>query len=94
MLVERVLAAIALVVCVALLVRLAIGARRRARLDAWVLRVARWARAGAISARHRREAARVADAAIKRARERGEGEWEGNVYKPKSFRKPPRDKMH
>ena len=94
MLVERILAAIALAVCVALLVRLLIGARRRARLDAWVLRAVRWVRAGAMSARHRREAARVADAAIKRARERGEGEWDGNVYKPKSFRKPPRDKMH
>ncbi len=31
--------------------------------------------------------------AIARARKR-DGEWEGNVYKPKSFRKPPRDKMH
>jgi hypothetical protein len=36
---------------------------------------------------------RVADEAIKRARQR-DGEWDGNVYKPKSFRKPPRDKMH
>jgi hypothetical protein len=47
----------------------------------------------ALSVRHRREAARAAEEAIKRARERG-GEWDGNVYKPKSFRKPPRDKMH
>ena len=45
-----------------------------------------------VSTRHRREAMRVADEAIKRARDRGE--WDGNVYKPKSFRKPPRDKMH
>ena len=30
--------------------------------------------------------------AIRRARERGD--WDGNVYRPKSFRKPPRDKMH
>jgi hypothetical protein len=34
----------------------------------------------------------VADEAIRRAR--GEVEREGNVYKPKSFKKPPRDKMH
>jgi hypothetical protein len=50
-------------------------------------------RGAVVSLRHRREAARVAEEAIKRARERG-GEWDGNVYKPKSFRKPPRDKMH
>ena len=25
---------------------------------------------------------------------RAEGEWDGNVYRPKSFRKPPRDKQH
>jgi len=50
-------------------------------------------RAGFVSIRHRREAARVADEAIERARKH-RGEWEGNVYKPESFRKPPRDKMH
>ena len=37
-------------------------------------------------------AQRVADEAIRRAR--GEVEREGNVYRPKSFDKPPRDKMH
>lgn len=92
--IERLLAAIALAVCAVLLVRLAIGARRRARLDALLYRVARALRGVVMSVRHRREAARVADEAIKRARERSEGEWDGNVYKPKSFRKPPRDKMH
>ena len=34
---------------------------------------------------------RVAEEAIRRAKG---GTWEGNVYKPRSFRKPPRDKMH
>ena len=91
---ERILAAITLIVCVLLLVRLAIGARRRARLDAMARRTLHWARGAAMSVRHRREAARVADEAIERARKRSDGEWDGNVYKPKSFRKPPRDKMH
>ena len=101
MMFERVFAALALVACVLLLVRLAIGARRRSRVDR-AMRRALWAlrragssvRAGFMSLRHRREAAREADAAIERARKRSGGEWDGNVYRPKTFRKPPRDKMH
>jgi hypothetical protein len=90
---ERVLAAIVLAACAALLVRLLIGARRRARLDAALRRAAHAVQGAVVSVRHRREAMRVAEEAIKRARQR-DGEWDGNVYKPKSFRKPPRDKMH
>ncbi|MEP7298994.1 MAG: hypothetical protein ABI702_22645 [Burkholderiales bacterium] len=89
---ERILAAIALAVCVVLLVRLMIGARRRRRVDSAVRRAWGALRGLVMSVRHRREAARVADEAIKRARSRGE--WDGNVYTPKEFRKPPRDKMH
>ncbi|HEY4067749.1 MAG TPA: hypothetical protein VGM74_12695 [Burkholderiaceae bacterium] len=98
---ERVFAALALVACVLLLLRLAIGARRRARVDlalrramGAVRRSASGLHAGMLSLRHRREAAREAEAAIERARKRSGGEWDGNVYRPKSFRKPPRDKMH
>jgi hypothetical protein len=40
----------------------------------------------------RKTAERVAEEAIRRARENGT--WEGNVYKPKSFKRPPRDKLH
>jgi len=87
MTIDRVLAAIALAVCVVLLVRLAVGARWRARGDAALRRVLRAIRGMALSVRHRREAARAAEEAIKRARDHG-GEWDGNVYKPKSFRKP------
>lgn len=90
---DRVLAALALATCAVLLVRLVIGERRRARVDAALRRAWRAVRDIAGSARRRREAARVAEEAIKRARSR-RGEWDGNVYKPKSFRKPPRDKMH
>jgi len=89
---ERVLAAVVFVTCLALLVRLLIGARRRARLDAALRRAMHAVRGAVLAVRHRREAARVAEDVIKRARERGE--WDGNVFKPKSFRKPPRDKMH
>ena len=89
---ERVLAALALAACVVLLARLMIGAGRRQRLDAALRRTWNAVRRLALSLRHRREAARVAEEAIKRARDRGE--WDGNVYTPKEFRKPPRDKMH
>lgn len=90
---EHVLAALVVAVCAVLLLRLLIGEKRRARLDAALRRAVRSVRGLAMSARHRREAARVAEEAIERARQRS-GEWDGNVYKPKSFRKPPRDKMH
>ena len=99
---ERVFAVIAVAVCVLLLVRLSIGTRRRHRLDAALSRAALRLRRVALGLRHWRaarravqqaaRAARVADEAIRRARERGD--WDGNVYRPKSFRKPPRDKMH
>lgn len=93
--VERVFAAIVLAVCALLLVRLVIGARRRQRIDAALRRVASAARHIVAATRQRQtaaQAAKVADEVIRRARDGGE--WEGNVYKPKSFSKPPRDKMH
>ena len=84
-----------------LLARLFLGERRRRRVDAVALHgLAAWRRRAAALWRWRamrREAARVAEEAIRRARERGrrgnggdedEGEWDGNVYKPKSFRGP------
>jgi hypothetical protein len=93
---ERVFAATVLAVCALLLLRLLIGERRRRRLDAAAYRVvARLRRIGSSWRRwrrHRRDAqhaARMADEAIRRARDRGD--WDGNVYTPKSFRKPPRD---
>lgn len=100
MLIERVFAALAIAVCAVLLLRLAIGEKRRWRLDSAFWRHWRSLRRGLRTARRwpgaRRDAAKVAEAAIRRAREaaRGETERDGNVYKPKSFRKPPHDKMH
>ncbi|MEO5698078.1 MAG: hypothetical protein ABIQ60_13205, partial [Burkholderiaceae bacterium] len=47
------------------------------------------------SRRRKERAKAIAKEAIRRAGERDErGEWDGNVYKPKSFQKPPRDEMH
>lgn len=96
---ERVLAAIVIAFCALMLVRLALGVRRRQRFDAFFRRlwvrlrhaghsVWRWRE----SRRNAEMARKAADELIKRARDRGE--WDGNVYTPKSFRKPPRDKMH
>ena len=96
---ERVLAAIVMAICAVMLLRLVLGERRRARFDAWLRRhwlrlrhtghnLWRWRE----NRRQAEQARKVADELIKRARDRGE--WDGNVYTPKSFRKPPRDKMH
>ena len=93
--IERLLAGLTLALCIFLLVRLAVGARRRERLDAAVRRAALATRFHAVRLWHwparRHEAKRSAEEAIRRAKG---GTWEGNVYKPRSFRKPPRDKMH
>jgi len=92
---EKILAVLVVAICVALLLRLAIGERRRGRVDAALRRWGIAARARARALWHwratRRQAEREAEAAIRRARG---GEWDGNVYKPDSFKKPPRNKMH
>jgi hypothetical protein len=93
---EKFLAVAVLAICVVLMVRLLIGVRLRSRLDAFARRGWQGMRHGAWSILHwrsaRKNAAQVAEEAIRRAR--GEGSWEGNVYKPKSFKRPPRDKLH
>jgi hypothetical protein len=91
---EKVFAATIVFSCLVLLLRVVLGARRRARFDR---AVARWsqrtgARVDALFAwpTARRKARREAEDAIRRAREGGE--WDGNVYRPKSFRN--RRKIH
>ena len=95
--ITRVLAGIVLAVCLALLLRMVIGARLRGRIDAVVLRT--WhklrRRRQPLPTRPERradpkEAARMAQEAIRRASRRGS--WEGNVYKPDAFRPPADDK--
>ena len=97
--IERAFAAIVLAACLLMLLRLAIGTRRRLRLDAAARRLRSRLRRMAVSLRHwrgaRRDAERarkLADEVIHRARTRGA--TGGEPPPPKSFRKPPRDKMH
>lgn len=85
---DKIFAALVLACCGVLLLRLALGERRRHRFDAfwrrgWFGLRVQWTRL-----RHwpsaRRRARHDAEEAIRRARE---GTWDGNVYKPKSFDK-------
>ena len=93
--IETFLAGLVVAICVVLLARLLVGERRRYRFDAALQRLWRGIRRHAHAVWHwrdsRRNAQRLADEAIRRARE---GDWDGNVYKPKSFKRPPRNKMH
>lgn len=98
--IERLFAAAGIAVCAVLLLRLLIGERWRWRLDAALHR--HWRSTLSVGKRirlwrsSRRDAAKVADEAIRRARDgaRRSSDRDGNVYKPKAFRKPPHDKMH
>ena len=87
---EQILAGLVVATCLVMLLRLVIGPSRRARLDRAGIRAWYWARWKAQSLtrwrRSSKEAARVADEAIRRAR--GEVERDGNVYRPKDFRDP------
>lgn len=90
---EKILASLGLVVCVALLVHMALGARRRQAVDARVARLLQGLRHTAHRLWHwrssREAARRAADDAIQRARQgRASGEWDGNVYRPRSFKGP------
>jgi hypothetical protein len=94
---DKILAALTLAACAVLLARLLVGETRRWRFDAVVRRswfatqrrfLLMWHWRSA-----KRAAAKAAEDAIRRARQKDGGEWEGNVYKPKAFRKPP-NKLH
>lgn len=94
-LIEKIFAGLALVACLLLLLRMTLGQRRRERLDAALRRWrAIWRRrlqqARRDSAESRAE--RTAQEAITRARRTAaSGEWDGNVYRPKSFKRKKRD---
>ncbi|MDO9314617.1 MAG: hypothetical protein Q7T97_08745 [Burkholderiaceae bacterium] len=95
---EQLLAGFTATVCVVLLVRLCLGDARQRRFDnavrsmGWKLR--HGARQVWRAPAARRTAASEARSAIERARngrapvEPNDGDWQGNVYTPKSFRKP------
>jgi hypothetical protein len=92
--IEKLLAAVVLAVCVVFLVRLMLGARRQHQLDAAARRAGARVRHVVHAMWHwrssRKRAQRMADDAIRRAasHDRGDGHWDGNVFKPKSFRRP------
>ncbi|MEO8278591.1 MAG: hypothetical protein ABI564_02795 [Ideonella sp.] len=95
------LAAVGLVICLVLMIRLGLPKLQQRRFDGGVRRAWFSARTKALQVwrwrGQRAEAQRVARDAIDRASGRGsggaarpkaDGAWQGNVYKPKSFRKP------
>lgn len=91
--IEKVLPAIGLLVCGVLLVRMTLSPRRRQAFDAAMRN--HWYRIKRFSQRavnwrpsSRKQAARVAEEAIERARRQRDTEREGNVYRPKSFKGP------
>lgn len=97
---DTVFAALGLATCIALAVHMALPYRARSRVDGAVARLGDWVRAQIDRAtgwrrrqRQTRAAALEAERAIRRAREsssrdKPDGEWDGNVYRPKSFEKP------
>ena len=89
---ELLLAATVLAVCVLLLARLALGARRRRRVDDAVGGVWRGASRRVRGAARRRgaqrDANRLAQEAIARAKRRALDEHDGNVVHPEAFKRP------
>jgi hypothetical protein len=94
MLVEKIFASLLLAACLVALLRMALRPRQRDRFDAFWRRA--WQRAKAPFQRRKRpplsaqQARRAAEEAIERARRKGDGRWEGNVFRPRSFFKRPR----
>lgn len=88
--IEKLLAAATLLLCIVLMVRLSIGAKRRHRLDSTARKA--WAAARGRAAylwywrASRRRAALAAEEAIRRAQ--AKMERDGNVYRPDAFREP------
>ena len=94
----QILAALALLSCVALAVHMALRPRQRLWLDARLRRLAWRLRDGyqflrTWRERRRLEKAAIAEtaAAIERARAKADGTWDGNVYRPRQFEPKRRD---
>jgi hypothetical protein len=87
---EKLIAGIALAVCVALLTRMMLGPRRRQRLDAASRRIWASLRNAAGRAAHWRSSRHAATVAAQDAiaRARRASITEGNVIRPRAFRRP------
>jgi hypothetical protein len=101
--IDSILAGLGLAICAALLLRYALPAARRQRLDSSLHRT--WASLRSLPRRLgrdrklKRQAERQADEAINRARRQSKNpaafDREGNVYRPDAFKsRPPKDKLH
>ena len=94
------LAVLGLATCIVLAIHMALPWHWRSRADAAMSRLGTWLQAQFDRAagwrrrqRQTRAAALEAERVIRRARDsaqntRVDGEWDGNVYRPKSFEKP------
>ncbi|MBH2016088.1 MAG: hypothetical protein I8H88_06335 [Burkholderiales bacterium] len=90
-------AGLIVLICALMLIRLALSAPRRARVDAWLRRLphapkswrARWLRLRH-ARQHRQDAERLAEEAIQRARrnQRKQVDKDGNVLRPDAFKGP------
>ena len=82
MTIEKLLVGAVLALCVIMLLRLCLGSVRQRQFD----RLARQMLGLPSRLIHRSRASRQAAEAIRRAK--AEGDWNGNVYTPKSFKRP------
>lgn len=84
MTIEKVFAGVGLAVCVVMLLRLCLGRTRQRQFDDVGRQLLQ------LPARlfHRSQASRQAAEAIRRAKGEADGDWKGNVYTPKSFKRP------
>jgi hypothetical protein len=80
--IETILASVGLAICIGMLIRLGLNSTRQRKLDRLLSIVA----AVLLYFPRKMRAARGAAQAIRRAKQ--QGDWDGNVYTPKSFRRP------
>ena len=86
---EKLLAALALLVCAVMLLRLVVAAPHRERFDRALSRT--WQKMSSLAIQlvrwptRRRQARQGALDAIARAQRQPKGQWKGNVYTPDSF---------
>jgi hypothetical protein len=91
------LAGAGLLTCILLAIQMSLSPRRRQQLDARLRDAGRRVTQYWRGRRFKQSAASEAEAAIRRAQgsaAKPEGEWDGNVYRPKRFGKDKPRKLH